>query len=103
LGLGAGVRAVYEAGPTGFGLARASRERGIDVRLAAPDSIPKGAGDRVKTDRRAPSASPASWRRASCPSRSCHLHHERRKPAGVVALACARELATFLWEAATLD
>jgi transposase len=32
-----------------------------------------------------------------------HLHHERRKPAGVVAIACARELASFLWEAATLD
>jgi transposase len=46
------VRAVYEAGPTGFGLARAARERGIDVRVAAPGSIPKGPGDRVKTDRR---------------------------------------------------
>ena len=32
-----------------------------------------------------------------------HLHRERRKPAGVVAIACARELAAFLWEAATLD
>jgi transposase len=31
-----------------------------------------------------------------------HLHHERRKPSGVVAIACARELAAFLWEAATL-
>jgi transposase len=50
--LGPGVRAVYEAGPTGFGLARAARERGIDVRVAAPGSIPKGSGDRVKTDRR---------------------------------------------------
>src|SRR6266540_4766739 len=45
-------RAVYEAGPTGFELARAARERGIDVRVAAPGSIPKGSGDRVKTDRR---------------------------------------------------
>ena len=51
-GLGPGVRAVYEAGPTGFGLARAAGERGIDVRVAAPGSIPKGPGDRVKTDRR---------------------------------------------------
>jgi transposase len=32
-----------------------------------------------------------------------HLHYERRKPSGVVAIACARELAAFLWEAATLD
>jgi transposase len=51
-GLGPGAVAVYEAGPTGFGLARAARERGIDVRVVAPGSIPKGAGDRVKTDRR---------------------------------------------------
>jgi transposase len=51
-GLGHGVVAVYEAGPTGFGLARAARERGIEVRVAAPGSIPKGSGDRVKTDRR---------------------------------------------------
>jgi transposase len=51
-GLGPDVVAVYEAGPTGFGLARAGRERGIDVRVAAPGSIPKGPGDRVKTDRR---------------------------------------------------
>ena len=32
------------------------------------------------------------------------LHHERRKPSGVVARSpVARELAAFLWEAATLD
>jgi transposase len=31
------------------------------------------------------------------------LRNERRKPAGVVAIAVARELAAFLWEAATLD
>ncbi|MBV9837802.1 MAG: IS110 family transposase [Solirubrobacterales bacterium] len=46
------VIAVYEAGPTGFGLAREARRRGIDVRVIAPGSIPKGSGDRVKTDRR---------------------------------------------------
>ena len=31
------------------------------------------------------------------------LRRQRRKPAGVVAIACARELAAFCWEAATLD
>ncbi len=46
------VVAVYEAGPTGFGLAREASVRGIDVRVVAPGSIPKGSGDRVKTDRR---------------------------------------------------
>lgn len=51
-GLGSGVRAVYEAGPNGFGLARAARERGVEVHVVAPGSIPKGSGDRVKTDRR---------------------------------------------------
>jgi transposase len=50
--LGRPVRAVYEAGPTGFGLARAATERGLDVRVVAPGSIPRGSGDRVKTDRR---------------------------------------------------
>ena len=50
--LGPGVRAVYEAGPTGFGLARAAREHGVVLEVVAPGSIPKGSGDRVKTDRR---------------------------------------------------
>jgi transposase len=51
-GLGPRTLAVYEAGPTGFGLARAAAERGVEVRVVAPGSIPKGSGDRVKTDRR---------------------------------------------------
>src|SRR4051794_34644848 len=46
------VRAVYEAGPTGFGLARAAAARGLDLRVVAPGSIPRAPGDRVKTDRR---------------------------------------------------
>jgi transposase len=46
------VAAVYEAGPTGFGLVRVAEERGLDVRVVAPGSIPRAPGDRVKTDRR---------------------------------------------------
>jgi transposase len=46
------VRAVYEAGPTGFGLARAAIDRGIDVRVVAAGKVPRASGDRVKTDRR---------------------------------------------------
>ena len=46
------VRAVYEAGPTGFGLARAATERGLDVRVVAAGKVPRASGDRVKTDRR---------------------------------------------------
>jgi transposase len=51
-GLRGPVRAVYEAGPTGFGLARASIDRGIEVRVVAAGKVPRAAGDRVKTDRR---------------------------------------------------
>jgi transposase len=50
--LGAGVCAVYEAGPTGFGLARAAAERDLDVRVCAPGLIPRKPADRVKTDAR---------------------------------------------------
>jgi transposase len=51
-GLGPRLIAVYEAGPTGFALARAAREQGIDLRIAAPGLIPRGPSDRVKTDAR---------------------------------------------------
>ncbi len=50
--LGPGVRAVYEAGPTGFALARAAAERGLDVRVCAPGLIPRKPSDRLKTDPR---------------------------------------------------
>ena len=46
------VRAVYEAGPTGFGLARAAESAGVEVMVAAPSKTPRAPGDRVKTDRR---------------------------------------------------
>ena len=49
---GPGVVAVYEAGPTGFGLARTAQECGINLRVVTPGLIPKRPGDRVKTDRR---------------------------------------------------
>ena len=50
--LGPRPLAVYEAGPTGFGLARAGAERGIDVRVCAPGLIPRKPNDRIKTDAR---------------------------------------------------
>ena len=50
--LGPGVLAAYEAGPTGFGLARAAAERGLEVRVCAPGLIPRKPTDRVKTDAR---------------------------------------------------
>ena len=50
--LPAPVRVAYEAGPTGFGLARELAGRGIDCTVAAPGKIERPAQDRVKTDRR---------------------------------------------------
>jgi transposase len=50
-GLPAPVRVVYEAGPTGYGLARACAEAGINCVVAAPSRI-RAAADRVKTDKR---------------------------------------------------
>lgn len=46
------ARVCYEAGPTGFGLARHLREAGLECDVVAPGLVPKRATDRVKTDRR---------------------------------------------------
>lgn len=46
------VRAVYEAGPTGYGLARRGRAAGIDVQVCAPGMMVRAATERVKTDKR---------------------------------------------------
>jgi transposase len=51
-GLPRPVRASYEAGPTGYGLARELERRGVACVVAAPGKIPRAAADRVKTDRR---------------------------------------------------
>jgi transposase len=51
-GLPRPVRVAYEAGPTGYGLARELVRRGVECVVAAPSKIPRASGDRVKTDRR---------------------------------------------------
>jgi transposase len=51
-GLPRPVRVAYEAGPTGYGLARELSKRGVECVVAAPSKIPRASGDRVKTDRR---------------------------------------------------
>jgi transposase len=51
-GLPGPVRVAYEAGPTGFGLARALEAAGVGCIVAAPGKIERPASDRVKTDRR---------------------------------------------------
>ena len=47
-----GLRACYEAGPTGYALQRKLQERGVSCDVIAPSLIPKKPGERVKTDRR---------------------------------------------------
>ncbi|MFD1238002.1 transposase, partial [Pseudonocardia benzenivorans] len=44
------VAVTYEAGPTGFGLARFLTKSGIRCVVAAPSKLHRPAGDRVKTD-----------------------------------------------------
>ncbi len=51
-GLPRPARVAYEAGPTGYGLARELAKRGVECVVAAPSKIPRASGDRVKTDRR---------------------------------------------------
>src|SRR3954447_3604726 len=51
-GLPGPVRVAYEAGPTGFGLARALEAAGVGCVVAAPGKIERPASDRIKTDRR---------------------------------------------------
>jgi transposase len=46
------LRVCYEAGPTGFWLARLLRSMGVSCHVVAPSLIPRLPGDRVKTDRR---------------------------------------------------
>jgi transposase len=46
------VHAVYEAGPTGYGLARMGAQRGLQIDVVAPGKTPRAAADRIKTDRR---------------------------------------------------
>jgi len=46
------VAVTYEAGPSGFGLARALNGAGIACVVAAPSKLIRPAGDRVKTDAR---------------------------------------------------
>ena len=52
VGLPGPTRVAYEAGPTGYGLARALHAAGIGCVVAAPGKIERPSQDRVKTDQR---------------------------------------------------
>lgn len=51
-GLPGPVAAAYEAGPTGFTLARALRAAGVRCEVLAPSKLQRPVGERVKTDAR---------------------------------------------------
>jgi transposase len=51
-GLPAPLSVAYEAGPTGYPLARACAAAGIPCLVAAPSRIARAPGERIKTDRR---------------------------------------------------
>src|SRR3954447_799177 len=61
-GLAGPVRATYEAGPTGFVLARKLAAAGIECVVCAPGLIPRGPSPIVET----PSASCGCWPLRSC-------------------------------------
>lgn len=52
LGRPSGIWACYEAGPTGYELYRLLVSMGLRCDVVAPSLVPKGPGDKVKTDRR---------------------------------------------------
>ena len=52
LGPAATIQVCFEAGPTGYGLQRRLLEQGYDCKVVAASKTPRGAANRVKTDRR---------------------------------------------------
>jgi hypothetical protein len=52
LGGAKGLRACYEAGPTGYALYWQLAKLGVECEVVAPSLVPTKAGERVKTDRR---------------------------------------------------
>jgi transposase len=52
IGKPAELSVCHEAGPCGYGLVRALRERGYATEVIAPSRVPRKPADRIKTDRR---------------------------------------------------
>ena len=77
-GLPGPVRAAYEAGPTGYGLARELARREVGCVVAAPSKIPRGPG----SGSRPTAATRSCWRgcclRASCIRSACRTARRRR-------------------------
>src|SRR5215211_5641748 len=86
------VRASYEAGPTGYGLARALDCAGVECVVAAPGKIPRGRPTRSKPTAATPSTWcgccwPASYARSGCPvrpRRRCAIWSEPARTSGSI-------------------
>lgn len=77
------LRVCYEAGPTGYELARLLASMGVHCDVIAPSLIPTAPGDRVKTDSVTAAdwsacSAPASWSPSACP-------HQKRRRCGTCA------------------
>ena len=93
------LRVCYEAGPTGYRLARQLQEEGICCVVVAPSLMPTQKNRRIKTDRRdavrlahflrsgdlvevtIPEAQTEALRDLECVARRCHSSGARRTPA----------------------
>jgi hypothetical protein len=86
------VAVTYEAGPTGFGLARFLVAAGVDCQVAAPSKLQRPSGDRVKTDLLTELRDWIPWASPLLPVGVARLraHGQRReRAAGVVAVGGA--------------
>ena len=76
--LRAPVRVAYEAGPTGFGLARTIIGAGMECLVAAPSKLQRPPGDRVKTDARDAAHLPGCYAWVRSPQCGCRSGRSRR-------------------------
>ena len=73
------ARMVYEAGPTGYRLARRARALGIEMAVCAPGRTERRPGDRVKTDQRDAARLNESCSRSRSNSETdCPTNHQPR-------------------------
>ena len=77
-GLPRPVRVAYEAGPTGYGLARELAKRRVDCVVAAPSKIPRASGDKPRPTRVMPSSSPGCCWRASFTESASRAQRRKR-------------------------
>ena len=80
------VRAVYEAGPTGYGLVRRARAEGIEMAVCSPGNIER----RRAIGSRPTSATRSGWRGCSPPATAAGLGPSRRAGAAARSGALPR-------------